>query len=142
MITGCLQQKNGYYYVLLYLKVDGKRKVKWISTKLPVSGTSERKAKRAFDEIRSQFEKEYEEQLQREEQERILEQTVPHDARLEFSDYMNKWLNSVRSTIATATYQSYANMLKARLCQYAQGPHYPLLRTARNCGDGFDTSRH
>lgn len=45
MITGCLQQKNGYYYVLLYLKVDGKRKVKWISTKLPVSGTSERKAK-------------------------------------------------------------------------------------------------
>ena len=105
MITGCLQQKNGYYYVLLYLKVDGKRKVKWISTKLPVSGTSERKAKRAFDEIRSQFEKEYEEQLQREEQERILEQTVPHDARLEFSDYMNKWLNSVRSTIATATYQ-------------------------------------
>ena len=58
MITGCLQQKNGYYYVLLYLKVDGKRKVKWISTKLPVSGTSERKAKRAFDEIRSQFEKE------------------------------------------------------------------------------------
>ena len=107
-----------YYYVLLYLKVDGKRKVKWISTKLPVSGTSERKAKRAFDEIRSQFEKEYEEQLQREEQERILEQTVPHDARLEFSDYMNKWLNSVRSTIATATYQSYANMLKARIIPY------------------------
>lgn len=118
MITGCLQQKNGYYYVLLYLKVDGKRKVKWISTKLPVSGTSERKAKRAFDEIRSQFEKEYEEQMQREEQERILEQTVPHDARLEFSDYMNKWLNSVRSTIATATYQSYANMLKARIIPY------------------------
>ena len=52
------------------------------------------------------------------EQERILEQTVPHDARLEFSDYMNKWLNSVRSTIATATYQSYANMLKARIIPY------------------------
>ena len=114
MITGCLQQKNGFYYVLLYLKIDGKRKVKWISTKLPVDGTSERKAKRAFDEIRSQFEKEYEEQLQREEQERILAQTVPPDARLEFSAYMDKWLNSVRSTIATATYQSYANMLRAR----------------------------
>ena len=118
MITGCLQQKNGFYYVLLYLKIDGKRKVKWISTKLPVDGTSERKAKRAFDEIRSQFEKEYEEQLQREEQERILAQTVPHDARLEFSAYMDKWLNSVRSTIATATYQSYANMLRARIIPY------------------------
>ena len=118
MITGCLQQKNGFYYVLLYLKIDGKRKVKWISTKLPVDGTSERKAKRAFDEIRSQFEKEYEEQLQREEQERILAQTVPPDARLEFSAYMDKWLNSVRSTIATATYQSYANMLRARIIPY------------------------
>ena len=118
MITGCLQQKNGFYYVLLYLKIDGKRKVKWISTKLPVDGTSERKAKRAFDEIRSQFEKEYEEQLQREEQERILAQTVPSDAQLEFSAYMDKWLNSVRSTIATATYQSYANMLRARIIPY------------------------
>lgn len=118
MITGCLQQKNGFYYVLLYLKVDGKRKVKWISTKLPVEGTSERKAKRTFDEIRSQFEKEYEEQLQREEQERVPAQTVPPDARLEFSAYMEKWLNSVRSTIATATYQSYANMLKARIIPY------------------------
>ena len=26
MITGCLQKKNGYYYAVLYLKVDGKRK--------------------------------------------------------------------------------------------------------------------
>lgn len=52
MITGCLQQKNGYYYALLYLKVNGKRKVKWIATKLPVAGTSERKARKAFDEIR------------------------------------------------------------------------------------------
>ena len=36
MITGCLQQKNGLYYAVLYLKVDGKRKPKWISTKLPI----------------------------------------------------------------------------------------------------------
>lgn len=44
MITGCLQQKNGYYYAVLYTKVEGKRKCKWIATKLPVKGTSNRKA--------------------------------------------------------------------------------------------------
>ena len=44
MITGCLQQKNGFYYAVLYLKVDGKRKCKWVPTKLPVDGTSNRKA--------------------------------------------------------------------------------------------------
>ena len=46
MITGSLQQKNGYYYAVLYLKVDGKRKCKWIPTKLPVNGTSNRKAQK------------------------------------------------------------------------------------------------
>ena len=49
MITGCLQQKNGFYYAVLYLKVDGKRKCKWVPTKLPVDGTSNRKAQKAFD---------------------------------------------------------------------------------------------
>ena len=57
MVTGCLQQKNGYYYAVLYVKVDGKRKTKWIATKLPVDGTSSRKAKTRFDEIREQYER-------------------------------------------------------------------------------------
>lgn len=48
MITGCLQQKNNTYYTVLYIKVDGKRKTKWIPTGLPVAGTSDRKAKKAF----------------------------------------------------------------------------------------------
>ena len=118
MITGCLQQKNGYYYALLYLKVDGKRKVKWISTKLPVSETSERKAKKVFDEIRSQYEKAEEERIRREAEEKILAEKYPPEARLEFSKYMEKWLSSIKSSIATATYQSYANMVKARITPY------------------------
>lgn len=52
MITGCLQEKNNTYYAVLYIKVDGKRKTKWIPTGLPVEGTSDRKAKKAFDQIR------------------------------------------------------------------------------------------
>ena len=51
MITGCLQEKNNTYYAVLYIKVDGKRKTKWIPTGLPVEGTSDRKAKKAFDQI-------------------------------------------------------------------------------------------
>ena len=31
---------------------------------------------------------------------------------------MEKWLNSVRPPIATATYQSYFNMVKARIIPY------------------------
>ena len=68
MITGSLQQKNGYYYAVLYIKVDGKRKCKWIPTKLPVNGTSNRKAQKAFDDIRIEYEREQEE-IQRKEAE-------------------------------------------------------------------------
>ena len=61
MITGCLQQKNNTYYAVLYIKVDGKRKTKWVPTGLPVAGTSDRKAKKAFDQIRLDYEQEQEE---------------------------------------------------------------------------------
>ena len=51
MITGCLQQKNGFYYAVLYLKVNGRRRCKWVPMRLPVEGTSARKAQKAFDEM-------------------------------------------------------------------------------------------
>ena len=127
MITGCLQQKNGYYYALLYLKVNGKRKVKWIATKLPVAGTSERKARKAFDEIRMQYEREEEERLQREAQEEMMSKGVHPDARQEFTVYMEKWLKGVRATLATATYQSYYDMLKARIIPYFRPQNIRLI---------------
>ena len=118
MITGSLQQKNGYYYAVLYLKVDGKRKCKWIPTKLPVNGTSNRKAQKAFDEIRIEYEREQEE-IQRKEAElaKLTKNTHP-DALLPFTDYIEKWLNSARPSLATTTYQSYSNMIKARILPY------------------------
>ena len=115
MITGCLQKKNGYYYAVLYLKVDGKRKPKWISTKLPVSTTSERKAQKALDEIRMQYERQEEANAKKAEQ---AAQGCPPEAQMRFVDYMEKWLDSVRPSIATATYQSYSIMMKARVIPY------------------------
>jgi len=116
MITGCLQKKNGYYYAVLYLKVDGKRKTKWIATKLSVSTTSERKAQKALDEIRMRYERQEETNAKRETM--AVELTCPPEAQVLFVDYMEKWLNSVRPSIATATYQSYSIMMKARVIPY------------------------
>ncbi len=118
MITGCLQKKNGYYYAVLYLKVDGKRKTKWIATKLPVSTTSERKAQKALDEIRMQYELQGETNTRQESAEAVLAKSCPTEAQAPFADYMVKWLNSVRPSIATATYQSYSIMMKARVIPY------------------------
>ena len=118
MITGCLQKKNGYYYAVLYLKVDGKRKTKWIATKLPVSTTSERKAQKALDEIRMQYELQEEAKAKQGSTEAVLAKNCPPEAQIPFADYMEKWLNSVRPSIATATYQSYSVMMKARVIPY------------------------
>ena len=118
MITGCLQKKNGYYYAVLYLKVDGKRKTKWIATKLPVSSTSERKAQKALDEIRMQYELQEETRANEKAMEAVLAKNCSPEAQVPFADYMEKWLNSVRPSIATATYQSYSIMMKARVIPY------------------------
>ena len=118
MITGSLQQKNGYYYAVLYIKVDGKRKCKWIPTKLPVNGTSNRKAQKAFDEIRIEYEREQEERQRMEEELAELAKNTHPDALLPFTDYIEKWLNGARASLATTTYQSYSNMIKARILPY------------------------
>ena len=118
MITGCLQKKNGYYYAVLYLKVNGKRKVKWIPTKLPIQGTSERKARKAFDEIRLNYEREED---QRRKQEADLARQMPQahpEADIPFDAYLKKWIKTTRPSIAAATYQSYNNMLNARILPY------------------------
>ena len=43
MVAGHLQEKNGTYYMVLnYTTAKGKRKTKWITTKLPVKGNKKR----------------------------------------------------------------------------------------------------
>ncbi len=122
MITGCLQQKNGYYYAVLYLKVDGKRKNKWIPTKLPIQGTSNRKAQKAFDEIRIQYERDEEERQKIEAEEKELLKNNHPDALMPFTEYIDKWLQVSKPSLATSTYQSYRNLIKARI-----KPHFEPL---------------
>ena len=38
MVAGHLQKKSGYYYAVLSWYKNGKKKVKWFSTGLPVEG--------------------------------------------------------------------------------------------------------
>ena len=57
MVAGHLQEKNGtYYMVLSYNTIAGKRKTKWISTKLPVKG-NKKKAEEMLYETRKRMPK-------------------------------------------------------------------------------------
>lgn len=121
MITGCLQLKKGYYYAVLYLKVDGKRKCKWIPTNLP-EGTNEKRVQKAFDTIRAEFEQAENMRVAIE----VDSSNTSSDADLPFHEYMAKWLKITRPTIATATYHSYNGMLKARITPYFENSDITL----------------
>ena len=55
MVAGHLQEKKGYYYIVLsYKDGEGKRKTKWLPTKLTVKGNKKR-AERMLQDARRDF---------------------------------------------------------------------------------------
>ena len=100
MVAGHLQEKKGYYYaVLSYRNADGRRKTKWISTGLPVKGNKKR-AEAFLMEQRQHFV--------------IPAADAPIDPSGDelFADYLQRWLQIARTTIAVTTYGSYSGLLR------------------------------
>ena len=98
MVAGHLQEKNGYFYaVLSYKNTNGKRKIKWIPTGYPVKG-NKKKAEAFLMEQRKAFE--------------IPTEDVPAVPDELFADYLERWLQIARGTIAITTYSSYEGMLR------------------------------
>ena len=106
MVTGRLQEKNGYYYMVLrYTGADGKRKQPWCATGLLVKG-NKRKAEEMLRELRRGF-------------------TPPKPNRKEelspdmlFSDYMLYWLKIIRPAVQETTWSSYNFNVKNHIVPY------------------------
>lgn len=100
MVSGHLQVKKGYYYVVLsYYDSNNKRHVKYIATGLTEKG-NKRKAESELARIRNEF-------------------VPPKDIKsgeldpdMLFADYLVEWLKIVKSRVKIATYSSYASMVK------------------------------
>ena len=98
MVAGHLQEKNGYFYaVLSYKDTNGKRKTKWIPTGYPVKG-NKKKAEAFLTEQRKAFE--------------IPTEDAPAAPNELFADYLERWLQVAKGTIAITTYSSYEGMLR------------------------------
>lgn len=55
-MTGSLQIKNNKYYAVLNLKVNGKRKPKWIPLGIPIRG-NKRKAEAELNRLLEEYER-------------------------------------------------------------------------------------
>lgn len=102
MVAGHLQEKNGYFYIVLnYTNHEGKRKSKWITTGLTIKGNKKR-AQDLLQEARKNF---------------VIEIPIPTEDAL-FHDFIEQWLEIAKSTIQLTTYSSYAGMSKSVIVPY------------------------
>ena len=101
MVAGHLQQKKGYWYMVLNLYDEhGKRKSKWIATHLPVHG-NKRRAEEMLLNVRQQY------QDKRAGQDKLL-----------FCDYMMQWLEKMKSRVSPTTYHGYACNVQKKIYPY------------------------
>ena len=88
MVAGHLREKSGYYYAVLnYTDSLGKRKTKWISTGLTVKGNKKR-AEAILMDARRNFNP---------------EEPKVMNGDILFADYMEKWLDIIKSSVAVPT---------------------------------------
>lgn len=111
MVTVSLQEKNGIYQAVLnYKDKDGKRKQKWVSTKLKVRGNKKQALAKA-EELKVDFEKqlniEFFKQFPTNKNNNVL-----------FVDFINDWLETVKQTIEPSTYTSYNQLISGRITKY------------------------
>ena len=100
MVAGHLHEKNGYYYIILNMTDSaGKRKPKWISTGLTIKGNKKRA-----------------EQMLMEERRKYANAKTGDDVL--FADFMEQWLEIVKSTVSIPTYSSYVNAVKSIIAPY------------------------
>lgn len=129
MVSGHLQVKKGFYYVVLsYYDGQNKRHVKYIATGLAEKG-NKRKAEKELARIRSEF-------------------VPPKDLRVGeldpemlFADYLVEWLKIVKSRVKIATYSSYESMVKNPIEPYFRARNLSLKDLEAKHIQGFYTEK-
>jgi len=107
-MTGTLQTKKlkdgEFFYVVLYLYEDGKRKPKWIPTGLRVKGNKKRAEALLRDAIR---EHEQQQELQ----------ALP-GSNMRFSDWIRQWLKESKMRVDEITWQGYMVNAETHILPY------------------------
>ena len=118
-MTGSLQVKNNRYYILLNIYRDGKRKVKWINTDLPVKG-NKTKAQQLLREYLKQYEQEQEE----------WQKLENSPALMPFAEAVKKWYeyktSDIECPIDAITRQGYEIMMRTQIIPYFTEKGYRL----------------
>lgn len=112
-MTGSLQTKgNIYYAVVNYTDEGGNRKLKWISTRLKVSGNNKRKAEKFLRDVINEHE----------ENKMVIAKEIL------FSDWMLGWLERMKTHVELTTWEGYESYVRAHIVPYFS--HRRIMLTA------------
>ena len=124
-MTGSLQTKGNKYYVVLNMKIDGKRKQKWIDTKLTTNCTKKEREKK-LREILTQYES----------NSQLITSTVL------FSDYLKAWLREAKIKVDKVTYQHYENDTNNHILPYFESLGTKLIDIDRQVLQQYFIDKH
>lgn len=118
MIAGRLQEKNGYFYVVLsYKDSTGKRKEPWISTGLTVKG-NKRRAQKLLEEYRLNFDMTTGKLRSQTSQKAENTSAIVLNKKTLFGDYLLQWVEKMKDLIEPVSYDSYKKTIKTIIAPY------------------------
>jgi len=110
MVAGRLQEKKGYFYIVLSYKDEKSiSKTKWISTGLPVK-RNKKKAEAMLLDARKNFKL----------------TSVVDEADITFADFMVDWLELIKPNIELTTYAGYSININQIICPYFEAKNILL----------------
>ena len=124
-MNGCLQVKNGKYYIVLSYMETGKRKRPWIATGLAEKG-NKRKAEQMLREKLHEYE--------------VQSGIIRCDTL--FSDYVRYWLTVVQKKVDTVTYQGYELLANSHILPYFDAKGVKLQDVSRNMLQAYIDEKH
>ena len=124
-MTGSLQIKNGTYYVVVNLTVDGKRKQKWVNTQLK-ENCGKRELDRKYREILAEYEN-----APKVEKSSVL-----------FADYIKIWLTECKIKVDEVTYQHYRADTNNHIYPYFKNAGVKLIDVDRQTLQNYFTEKH
>lgn len=111
-INSYLSIKNKTFYCVITYYVNGKRKIKWISTDIKETA-SRKKAEKRRIEIRDKFIADYNPLNENKDS-----NVANKEENITFADYMVKWLDKIKHQIAEFTYAGYKRTIEGRIYKY------------------------
>lgn len=124
-MNGCLQVKNGKYYIVLSYMENGKRKRPWIATGLPEKG-NKRKAEQMLRKKLHEYE--------------VKSGIIRCDTL--FSDYVRHWLTVVQKKVDTVTYQGYELLANSHILPYFDASGVKIQDVTRNILQAYIDEKH